>query len=199
MADIRSFWGGAGAVTPAKQAASMAVAGKKRTVDLSAADHKLLQQAKRQKEAKQKKAQAKEDNYYCDPELIAMYENNTLRMYLDSHNTAMLQSYCSEHGIPRSQPKYKLMSALLDHVMQGAMKKEAKSKGGVEGDTEQLFSKASMGFKGGCALFFKLVKGSVKIANAEERMDTIVGAVRGMDNQIFKAITGPNCKKYNGR
>jgi len=197
--DIRSFFGKPAQTSPAvRSLAALPVTGKKRQLaEVSASDLKLLAATKKKKAAKEKREAQKEASWYCSPQLMQWETDKSLYRQLDAHNTEQLKQICSENGLPRSGAKYKLRQLLLDHVREAVFRKECEETGPIGSDIAKQFAKLST-FGSAKTLFNKLVKSSLKIGSAVERMDTVLACVRGMDYQIFCAITGPNSKQYNG-
>jgi len=186
---------------PAKkkpQPAPAPAGGKKRALEISAEDRKLLAAAKKKRLAKQAKVEAKEDGWHCPEELLELYEKNQIHKHLRDLTTDYLKGICTECGIPRTGAKYKLMALIYSHVEEGVLRKECDRDGGTRGRVAKTFAKGALTFKGARALFVKLVKGFGALPDAVERMESVIGAARGMDYHVHAAITGPEAKQYNG-
>jgi hypothetical protein len=172
--------------------------GKKRSHEISAEDRKLLAAAKKKRVAKQAKVEAKEDGWHCPEELIELYEKDQIHKQLRDMTTNFLKGICMECGIPRTGAKYKLMSLIYSHVEEGVLRKECDRDGGTRGRVAKTFAKGALTFKGARALFVKLVKEFGELPDAVERMESVIGAARGMDYHVHAAITGADAKQYNG-
>jgi hypothetical protein len=79
------------------------------------------------KRKKAEKAKKEEEKFYCDPQLITWYENDTLWEELDSRTTEELKGICYENNVPRSGPKYELRSRLIEHAKEAIRKREEKA------------------------------------------------------------------------
>mmetsp|Transcript_22981 Transcript_22981/g.45620 ORF Transcript_22981/g.45620 Transcript_22981/m.45620 type:complete len:446 (-) Transcript_22981:204-1541(-) len=163
-------------------------------------DGKLLAAAKKKATtAKAKRAtDGKDENWRCSGELLRWVESKTVHQELEKRTTEQLKLVCEENGLPRSGAKYKLKGLLLAHAKAAGFRHEAAGTGGVAAGIATQFAKSGLTFARALGLFAKLVKGSSKLANFRERVETVQAAAKGMDYQIYCAITGPNAKKYNG-
>ena len=146
---------------------------------------------------KAKKAK-KEKEFYCDPELIKLYNSGLLHDHIRNSITADIAGMCYDNGLPRSGAKYKLVELLLDHVKIGAFKAAHGSNDSLGGRVAAEFAGVKVRFAGARSLYRKHIKNSLK-KSCTERLEITLAATRGMDHHIFVAITGKDCGKYNGK
>jgi len=136
-------------------------------------------------------------------------------------NTAGVADYCCFNGLPRSGAKYKLIASLREHVQMAAFKAEdSVISAALNANANKLtpmqpldqnmtasalivskinadFESKSMSFAGASKCYAKHMK-IAQTKAAGVRMHMTLAATRGVDYHIYKAITGPKCKLYNG-
>ena len=140
------------------------------------------------------------------------YKDKTIYQKLDSMNTEEVKAYCEENGLKLSGPKYALRDRLIAHCELASFRAENNLPTAPDGhdsdhneENETIsdrvikdFATNKMSWGDARDMYYEYIKEAKTFSSPERRVEMTLAATRGMDYHLYKAITGPDCKMYNG-
>ena len=174
------------------------------------------------KKRKRNKVSA-DDNFYCTPSLLKWYKDGIIHQVIDSMNTKECQIHCRSNNLKVSGAKYVIRDRLIEHARLAKFREENNittndennlntNKDNVDKDDfiiskiERELASNTLSFAKSVKIFQKHIKNAKKL-NVEKdgkncyemRLKMTLAAARGMDYQVYRAITGPKRFFYNGK
>ena len=157
------------------------------------------------------------DSFEITKDIYDWYKNNTIYQKIDGINTEAAKDFCDWNRLPCSGAKYVLRDRLVEHCKLAEFREDNNLRVTLHDVTTSItindnadddtisttsiiqdFATNKMTYASACKLYRKHIFDAKSSSTQAARLKTTIAASRGMDYHLLKAITGKDCKKYNG-